>query len=269
MINFSDLITYHPETIEQILISDLHLPLIKPVANDLGQAFLAHAFLKLLDSCLTLPNFQKLVILGDWFEAWLGDDVAKMPDIQASLSPMLKKLRQLSQNNCEILVMVGNRDFLLGQEFCDSFGGKLIQEPFYFNLKNLTIRLEHGDALCTDDKKYQRFRNVIQHPLTKKLLLTLPIKKREQIAHNLRQKSKTNNAKKSLQIMDVNTFAVERALQNCDILLHGHTHRPAVHAINDKQRIVLGDWRIKDNQVVAEIGVVADGKLALVSFTAT
>lgn len=264
MINFSELITYQADEISTVLISDLHLNPFEPAPNRLEQAFLA-----LLDKLIVLPHLKQLFILGDWFEAWLGDDVAETELLRNWFEPMINRLQQLNHNGCQIYVMHGNRDFLIGQKFCDKFGGKLIKEPFYFRLDNKTIRLEHGDALCTDDKKYQRFRKIIQNPLTKRLLLTLPIKKREQIAHNLRQKSKTDNAKKSLQIMDVNTFAVERTLQNCDILLHGHTHRPAVHAINDKQRIVLGDWRIKDNQLVAEIGVVADGKLALVSFTAT
>lgn len=265
MQNFANTVTYHADKIEQILISDLHLPLIEPVSDTLGQAFLS-----LLDNCLALPNLKTLYILGDWFEAWLGDDVAEMPIIHDRLLPMVLRLRQLQQRHCDILVMVGNRDFLLGQTFCDKFGAKLINAPFYFDLANeqdhKTIRLEHGDALCTDDKRYQRFRRVIQHPLTKKCLLALPITKREQIAQNLRQKSQTDNAKKSLHIMDVNIQAVANALKRCDMLLHGHTHRPATHQVNGKQRIVLGDWRIIDNGVVAEIGVVVAGELQLVSY---
>ena len=162
--------------------------------------------------------------------------------------------------------MHGNRDFLLGQQFCDKFGGQLIFEPFYLTLNGKEVRLEHGDALCTDDKGYQRFRKIIQHPITKKILLALPIKKRQQIAQDLRQKSKTDNAKKSLQIMDVNEQAVKQALQKADILIHGHTHRPAAHQIGDKKRLVLGDWRLNDDSVNAVIGVTMSGQLNLVEF---
>ena len=130
-------------------------------------------------------------------------------------------------------------------------------------LNGKKVRLEHGDALCSDDKGYQRFRKIIQHPISKKILLALPIKKRQQIAQDLRQKSKTDNAKKSLQIMDVNEQAVRQALQKADILIHGHTHRPAVHQIGDKKRLVLGDWRIRDNQVLAEICLIDETSIIL------
>lgn len=264
MQTFNQLISFQAEKIEQIFISDLHLSLIEPVSNDLEQAFLA-----LLDNCLQLPKLMDLFILGDWFEAWLGDDVAEMADTQIRLAPMLEKLTSLQQKNCQVWVMVGNRDFLLGKNFCDKFGGKLIQAPFYLHLDYQTIRLEHGDALCTDDKQYQRFRNVIQNPFSKKLLLALPLHQREKIAHNLRQKSRRNTAIKaqqSMTIMDVNATAVTAALRHCDILLHGHTHRPAIHHYGDKQRIVLGDWRVQDKTVIAEIGVIVADKLILATF---
>lgn len=251
MQNFSDLVATQPELIQQIFISDLHLA-IEPASNALEQAFLA-----LLDICITLPNLQNLYILGDWFEAWLGDDIADLPAMQKWFAPMLGKLRTLTQNQVKICVMVGNRDFLLGQQFCGSFGGELIKEPYYIDLAEKKIRLEHGDALCTDDKKYQYFRKVIQHPFTKKLLLAQSLSRRQQIAHNLRTKSKQDNAQKSMQIMDVNKKAVENALQQCASLVHGHTHRPQFFPLeNNKSRVVLGDWRVNGKQVEAVIGVV-------------
>ncbi|MFW2178335.1 MULTISPECIES: UDP-2,3-diacylglucosamine diphosphatase [unclassified Moraxella] len=234
--------------IRQIFISDLHL---SPNEPDLTQAFLA-----LLDKLNTLPNLEQLFILGDWFEAWLGDDVAETGFMRDWLTPMLDKLIQLTKNGCQIFVMHGNRDFLIGQSFCDKFGGRLIQEPYYLKIGNQTIRLEHGDSLCIDDKKYQRFRKIIRNPLIQKLLLALPIKKREQIAHNLRQKSKLDNAKKSMRIMDINETAVNQALENADILIHGHTHRPAVHELVNGKRMVLGDWRVSEGNVEAVIGVI-------------
>lgn len=249
------------QKITTVLISDLHINPFEPAPNRLEQAFLAF-----LDSLIKLPNLRQFFILGDWFEAWLGDDVAKTDLMKDWLAPLIKKLQTLSKNGCQIYVMHGNRDFLMGQQFCDIVGAKLIFEPFYIEQHGKKIRLEHGDALCTDDKKYQRFRKVIQNPLTKKLLLALPMSKREQIAQNLREKSKNDNAKKSLQIMDVNKAAVAKALKNADILAHGHTHRPSEQPVGDKKRMVLGDWRANTNQVEAVVAVVVQGSMKLAKF---
>lgn len=263
MDDFANLVANHSDKVTAVLISDLHLSPFEPAPN-----LLVQAFLQLLNKLIALPNLQQLFILGDWFEVWLGDDVSDTPFFHAWLEPIIDKLNQLNQNGCQIYVMHGNRDFLIGQKFCDKFGGKLIQEPFYLTQNGLNIRLEHGDALCTDDKAYQRFRKVIQHLLTKKLLLALPMKKREQIADNLREKSQSDNAKKSMQIMDVNEQAVSKALENADVLIHGHTHRPAEHRLmNGKKRMVLGDWQIKDNETSAVIGIIIDNKLILLEFS--
>lgn len=248
MQNFDDIIAYKSDDINSILISDLHLSQNEPA--------LMQAFLAFLDKIAVLPHLSSLFILGDWFDAWLGDDIADMPNFATWLQPILEKLDKIRQKGCQIFIMHGNRDFLLGQRFCDKFGGKLLKQPFLWESNQQKIRLEHGDKLCTDDKKYQRFRKIIQNPLTKKVLITLPIKKREQIAQNLRQKSKTDNQTKSLAIMDVNPLAVKNAFNDCDVLIHGHTHRPASHIVDDKKRLVLGDWRIVNGRVEAVVGVV-------------
>lgn len=257
---FDEFIAYQAESVDTVLISDLHL-------NPCEPAQLEQAFLVFLDKLLRLPNLKTLFILGDWFEVWLGDDVAKVQALNPYFAQMITKLQDLTNNGCQINIMHGNRDFLIGQKFCDSFGGKLVKEPFYLTLNGKKIRLEHGDALCTDDKKYQRFRKVIQNPVIKTLLLALPLQKREQIAHNLRQKSQTDNAKKSMQIMDVNEQAVLKALNNADILIHGHTHRPAVHQMDDKQRVVLGDWRVHDKNANAVIGIVSNKNIQTCCYT--
>lgn len=254
MQRFDECITNH-HGIHTILISDLHLSPNEPV--------LTQAFLHFLSQINQLPNLKQLYILGDWFDAWLGDDVAETV-LADWLHPIIDALQQLQQKNCQIHILHGNRDFLMGQSFCDTFGGKLISQPYFTHIQQQKICLEHGDLLCTDDKKYQRFRKIIQNPFTKKLLLTLPIKKRQQIANNLRQKSRTDNQKKSLSIMDVNVDSVKQALQNCEILIHGHTHRPNYHLLeNHKQRLVLGDWRIinlssEKSQVEAVIAMGSD-----------
>lgn len=258
MQDFDHLITTRPHDVRQVLISDLHLSMDEPA--------LVQAFLALLDDCIALSNLKRLFILGDWFEVWLGDDAyLSLTGTEKKahwLTPMIEKLIALKKNGCDILVMHGNRDFLLGQEFCDSFGGALIFEPFAMTINQQTFILEHGDALCTDDKKYQWFRKVIRHPLTHWYLLKKPLKKRLAIADNLRQKSQQDNAVKAQYIMDVNADAVAKSLGSADALIHGHTHRPEHHEISANQsRFVLGDWRVIDEnsrkpKVEAVIGVV-------------
>ena len=270
MLDFNHLLTTRPHSVQQILISDLHLSADEPA--------LVQAFLALLDDCLALPALSQLYILGDWFEVWLGDDMYTELDDDAKaahwLTPIVKRLKALRVAGCDILVMHGNRDFLLGRPFCHLFGARLIAEPFYTDIGGTTVRLEHGDALCTDDVKYQWFRKVTRKPLVQWYFLKKPITKRHGIADRMRAKSKQQNAQKSAAIMDVNNDAVQQALQNAVILMHGHTHRPAKHEVKTtasaepvlsehKWRYVLGDWRIIDSgskraQVQAVIAAVTE-----------
>ncbi|MGP9544691.1 UDP-2,3-diacylglucosamine diphosphatase [Psychrobacter sp. AOP7-B1-25] len=260
MQSFNHLITTRPHQVRQVLISDLHLSPQEPA--------LVQAFLALLDDCLALPTLKRLFILGDWFEVWLGDDtyLSLSEDEQVAhwLTPLIIKLKQLRINGCEILVMHGNRDFLLGQPFCNLFGGELINEPYTLPIGPQNYRLEHGDTLCTDDKKYQFFRKIMRNRLTQWYLLNKSLEKRLAIADNMRQRSQQNNASKAAYIMDVNDEAVSKAITTSDALLHGHTHRPDIHqATTDKKRYVLGDWRLLDEdsrqpKVNAVIGAVTD-----------
>ncbi|MGP5494336.1 UDP-2,3-diacylglucosamine diphosphatase [Psychrobacter celer] len=258
MQTFNHLITTRPHQVRQVFISDLHLSPEEPA--------LVQAFLALLDDCLALPALKRLFILGDWFEVWIGDDAyLTLSDAARQthwLTPLIAKLKQLRIKGCEILVMHGNRDFLLGQPFCNLFGGELIDEPYMLTIGQQHYRLEHGDALCTDDKKYQFFRKIMRNRLTQWYLLNKSLEKRLTIAEKMRQKSQKNNANKAAHIMDVNDEAVIQAVANSDALLHGHTHRPDIHqATTDKKRYVLGDWRLlnKDTRkptVSAVIGVM-------------
>ncbi|MGP5542076.1 UDP-2,3-diacylglucosamine diphosphatase [Psychrobacter celer] len=258
MQTFNHLITTRPHEVRQVFISDLHLSPEEPA--------LVQAFLALLDDCLALPVLKRLFILGDWFEVWIGDDayLALSDDARQThwLTPLIAKLKQLRINGCEILVMHGNRDFLLGQPFCNLFGGELIDEPYMLTIGQQHYRLEHGDALCTDDKKYQFFRKIMRNRLTQWYLLNKSLEKRLAIAEKMRQKSQQNNANKAAHIMDVNDEAVIQAVANSDALLHGHTHRPDTHhATDDKKRYVLGDWRLINKEkrqptVNAVIGVM-------------
>ena len=261
MQSFDHLITTRPHEVRQVLISDLHLSPEEPA--------LVQAFLALLDDCFALPALKRLFILGDWFEVWLGDDFYLSLSNEERqihwLTPLIVKLKKLRIAGCKILVMHGNRDFLLGQPFCNLFGGELIYEPYTLAVGQQSYRLEHGDALCTDDKKYQFFRKVMRNRLTQWYLLNKSLEKRLAIADKLRQKSQQNNANKAAYIMDVNENAVLQAVADSDALLHGHTHRPDIHkTIHDKIRYVLGDWRLLDSdkrqqKVSAVIGaVIAD-----------
>lgn len=258
MQNFNHLITTRPHKVRQILISDLHLSPDEPA--------LVQAFLALLDDCIALPTLKRLFILGDWFEVWLGDDVylSLSEDERQThwLTPLIAKLKKLRVDGCHILIMHGNRDFLLGQPFCNLFGGELIFEPYTLPVGKQNYRLEHGDALCTDDRKYQFFRKIMRHRLTQWYLLNKSLEKRLAIADKMRQKSQQNNTNKAAYIMDVNGDAVTEALSHSDALLHGHTHRPHIHqASHNKKRYVLGDWRLLDKntrqpKVSAVIGAV-------------
>lgn len=244
VLDYGHLITTQPHSIRRVFISDLHLSTDEPA--------LVQAFLALLNDLAALPNLQELYILGDWFDAWIGDDAyLSLSHTQKEhhwITPFLEKLITLSNNTCQIFVMHGNRDFVLGQKFCDIFKGKLIAEPYNIQVGQRTFRLEHGDALCTDDKAYQRFRKIIRNPFIQWFLLRKSLHNRQKIAENIRQHSAKGKSKKAEYIMDVNELAVAKALQNVDALLHGHTHRPNMHelSVNNKlkQRYVLGDWRV-------------------------
>jgi len=217
-------------------ISDLHLSPARPDITALFLEFLA----------TDARRSAALYILGDLFDAWLGDD-----DNSQFAADIKKGLKQLTKLGVPVYFMAGNRDFLVGQMFAAATGVVILPEGHTLNLYGQRILLLHGDSLCTADKSYQRFRRVIRHPLVTGLLTRLPLKWRMGIANKLRAKSKTQQPLTStqLQIMDVTDSAVQQAFanHNVDMIIHGHTHRPAIHnltlADNRKvQRVVLGDW---------------------------
>lgn len=213
-------------------ISDLHLDLSRPV--------MAAGFLNFLKD---LKDADKLYILGDFFEAWIGDDA------QTPLSQQVEAgLKALSASGCEVFVMHGNRDFLLGQEFCERSGASLIEEGSILELGDSKLLVLHGDSLCTDDKDYQQFRQMSRSPQWQQQFLSLTIEQRIAMAKEARAASKESMSNKSDDIMDVNQQAVDQAMTEAGVtqMLHGHTHRPKQHewALNDEQRTrtVLGDW---------------------------
>lgn len=211
-----------------LFISDLHLSPDYPR--------LVRGFLALLKEYQT-KNTQ-LYILGDWFNAWIGDDYAA-----PWLDEIINALQKFSTAGNQVYFQVGNRDFALGQKFLDQFDGILLPDVYNLEINHMKIRLEHGDALCTDDIAYQRFRKVIRNPVLLGLIKRTPLSFRQKLANGFRRKSSETKQLKSYDIMDVNAQAVQSAIEQVDYLIHGHTHRPEIHQIQNKQRIVLGDWR--------------------------
>ena len=213
-----------------LLISDLHLHEERP---DITGAFLA--FLE-----QHAQHAQALYILGDFFEVWIGDDA--ITPFQRSIA---QALSEIAAGGTQIYLMHGNRDFLIGQEFCKLADCELLADPSVVKLAGEQVLLMHGDSLCTSDISYIRLRRVLRNPLISLILRNLPLRTRQRLAGDLRQKSKDSTRMKAREITDVNPEEVTRimALYKVRTLIHGHTHRPQVHNLGgEKQRIVLGDW---------------------------
>ena len=213
-------------------ISDLHLERIESPITNIFTAFLDD-----------LNQNDSLYILGDLFESWIGDD--NVSELSQYISD---RLLMLSERNISVAIMHGNRDFLIGEDFCKASSIKLINDPRIIEIDTKKVMLTHGDELCTDDSEYQAFRSVVRNPLWQKDFLNFPISKREKIAGEAKDASKASKENKAMEIMDVNTDAVLKAFNDHDIeiMIHGHTHRPNIHKVSNEgknlTRYVLGDW---------------------------
>jgi len=218
---------------ETLFISDLHL--------DSKYPEIQQQFLQFIDQ--DAKGSDALYILGDLFEVWLGDD-DDTPDHQI----IIQKLKSLSDQGTPIFIQHGNRDFLLGKDFQDRSGTTLLPELKIIDLYGDHVLIMHGDLLCTDDTEYQKYRQMVRDPEWQARTLELSLTKRKELAENIRSKSKQQKQQKAEDIMDVNQNSVAKTLSqhNCQLMIHGHTHRPAIHRINDNNmqatRIVLGDW---------------------------
>lgn len=216
-----------------LFISDLHLEESRP---DITRAFLG--FLE-----KEAPDAEQLYILGDFFEAWIGDD--EHTPLQEQVATALRKL---SDSGTRIFLMHGNRDFLLGKDYCERAGATLLDDPTLINLYGTPTLLMHGDSLCTADVEYQKFRANMRNAKTQELILARPLSERQQMARQLREMSMATNRDKAQDIMDVTPDEVVRVMEayNVPQLIHGHTHRPAEHNLtvhgDSAKRIVLGDW---------------------------
>jgi UDP-2,3-diacylglucosamine hydrolase len=216
-----------------LFISDLHL--------DAGEPDTIQRFVKFVAT--EARAARAVYILGDLFEAWVGDD-----EDDPRLAPVQAALADLTRAGVPCSLMHGNRDFLIGPKFCEATGCRLLGDYERVDLYGSTVLLTHGDLLCTDDTRYMSLRGTLRNPAWQRDFLAKPLAERRKIAAELRQLSAAEIAAKSYDIMDVNQTTVERVMREHDVslLLHGHTHRPAIHqfALDEKPavRIVLGAW---------------------------
>ena len=216
-----------------LFISDLHLEESRP---DITGAFLG--FLK-----THAMGVERLYILGDFFEAWIGDD--ERTPLQEQVASALKAV---CDRGTEIFLMHGNRDFLIGEDYCQRAGATLLDDPTVIDLYGTPTLLMHGDSLCTADEEYQKFRANMRNPQMQKMMLARPLEDRQKMARQLRDMSMTKNQGKAEAIMDVTPEEVVREMEAHGVqrMIHGHTHRPAIHDLTANgqpaKRIVLGDW---------------------------
>jgi len=217
-----------------LFISDLHLTAERPAANARFSRFLAEI----------APAAEALYILGDFFEAWVGDDALADP-FHAQVAAAL---RHLVAQGVRLHVMHGNRDFLLGEAFTHATGASLLPEQAVANLYGRPTLLLHGDVLCTDDLDYQQFRRLVRDPDWQASFLARPLPERLALARQLRERSEQVKGDKRPEIMDANPTAVQNEFRRHGVarMIHGHTHRPAHHrlTVDDRacERWVLPDW---------------------------
>lgn len=210
-------------------ISDLHLDETRPAATTAFLAFLAGL------------EARRLFILGDLFEAWVGDD--HETELARAVADGLERCHA---RGTDLYFMAGNRDFLLGDSFAARCRLRALRDPATIRLAGRPAVLSHGDLFCTDDHAYQTFRAEVRDPAWIQRFLARPLAERLAFAAKARAESRRQTAGKADAIMDVNPDAVGRTMRRlgADLLIHGHTHRPAIHDEEREgcRRFVLGDW---------------------------
>ena len=211
------------------LISDLHLQASEPATVEAWQGYLE-----------TTPA-DAVFILGDLFEVWVGDDAAALPGFEARCADVL----QAASARRPVYFMHGNRDFLLGADFAARCGMTLIADPTVLVLHGERWLLSHGDALCLEDRDYLRFRAQVRQPEWQEALLARPLEERRTLARSVRAQSEDRKRSPDMVWADVDADAARDWLRQAGAtcLVHGHTHRPAIHDLGQGlKRIVLSDW---------------------------
>lgn len=227
-----------------LFISDLHLDASRPAITRLFIQFLQQS----------ASQAQALYILGDLFEAWVGDDTLCPED------SVISELRALSAATIPVYVIRGNRDFLLGEDFSHATGALLLDDMNRIELDGMPVLLLHGDTLCTDDIEYQRFRAMVRDPQWQAEFLAKPRTERLAYAAQARHESTQRNRRIEDTLLDVTPETVYCVLREQGVrhMIHGHTHRPAVHRFEldgaPAQRIVLGDWHDQGSLLHCENG---------------
>ncbi len=217
-----------------LFISDLHLSSERPHPLTLFQQFISEI----------APDAHALYILGDFFEAWVGDDTLTDPFNRT----LVDRLKSLSLLGVKVFFLAGNRDFLVGPAFAQAAGLTLLEDPTEIDLFGVSTLITHGDQFCTDDIEYQEFRKQVRNPTWQKHFLAQPLQQRLDLAVALRERSEHAKADKMPTIMDANEVAICDTLVSHPVsrIIHGHTHRPACHefCVDNKiiQRWVLPDW---------------------------
>ncbi|WP_263079540.1 UDP-2,3-diacylglucosamine diphosphatase [Endozoicomonas sp. Mp262] len=236
---------------EALLISDLHLTPARPA--------IARAFLSFMEE--TAPKAGQLFILGDFFEYWVGDDAMEPFHEDIALA-----LKHYTDAGHKLYIMPGNRDFALGRQFLKKSGAQWLKDPSLVSINGEKVLLMHGDSLCTEDKQYLLYRKIIRNPLVMGLLRLTPLSYRKKLGRKIRENSLKSKVHKTREIMDVTPAEVSRVIEKFRVktLIHGHTHRPAIHDVplanlTTAKRYVLGDWEThgwmistEDNQLLLE-----------------
>lgn len=232
-------------SVAQLFVSDVHLDSSAPEATSQFLAFLeTHA-----------ASAEALYILGDLFEAWIGDD-----DEEPEKRRVAHGLGALTARGVPCFLLHGNRDFLIGADFEARTGVRVLPDPVITDIGSERVLVTHGDALCTDDHAYQELRTIVRRPDWQRRFLALPLAVRARLADQARAGSKAHTTRTVPYVMDVNAAAVEAAFRAMGVatIIHGHTHRPGVHelAIDGRsvRRIVLGAWYEQGSYLVAEGG---------------
>jgi|TARA_B100001287_G_scaffold71065_1_gene58684 UDP-2,3-diacylglucosamine hydrolase len=219
-------------------ISDLHL---EPIEN---------SRLKTFYNLLSRANddFDALYIIGDLFEYWIGDD-----DEHPVNRNIIQNIKKSTDNGLGIFLMHGNRDFLLGSKFEEMTGAKIIDDMTIIEDEFCKIMVSHGDVFCTDDIEYQKLKKTLRSDEWIKSFLSKTIEERIIFANQLRSQSAESSSNKAESIMDVNLDYVDEVIEknNLDILIHGHTHRPAIHKLDSgASRAVLGSWENNEGWII-------------------
>jgi len=221
-----------------LFISDLHLAGERPASNEQFFRFLRDE----------ASRAQALYILGDLFEYWVGDDDLKARGGDPLAAEVAASLKALSRGGLQVWLMHGNRDFLIGEGFCEASGARLLADPSVREVNGRKLVLLHGDTLCTDDHDYQAWRKTARSAAWQQTFLARPLAERHAATQGMRAKSKEVIAAKPADIMDVNAEAVREAFRRHGVqrMIHGHTHRPARHELEVDgtrcERWVLPDW---------------------------